>query len=140
MAKNDKTVDHLGVIQEIVGQQITVCITSLSACASCHAKGACSASDSAEKVITVFMPNHSHRVGESVKVVMKQALGFKALFLGYLLPFLLVLLVLIAFTTFDVSEGKTGLATLAVLPIYYLILYFFRDRISKEFNFEIEPI
>lgn len=140
MAKNAKTVDHLGVIQGIDGSYIDVCITSFSACASCHAKGACSASDSKEKVISVFMPSHSHEVGDTVRVVMKQSLGFKALFWGYLLPFILVVTVLIALTTIEVSEGKAGLASLAILPVYYLFLYLFRDKVTKQFDFEIQSI
>lgn len=140
MAKNAKTIDHIGVIQGIDGSHIDVCITSFSACASCHAKGACSASDSSEKVISVFMSDHSHVVGETVKVVMKQSLGFRALFWGYLLPFILVLTVLIVLTAVKVEEGKAGLASLAILPVYYLLLYLFRGRVTRQFNFEIQPI
>lgn len=140
MTKRTKTVDHLGRVQEINSDEITVCIISQSACAACHAKGACGLSDSAEKMITVLKPNHNLKVGESVRVIIKQSMGFKALFVGYILPFITVLAVLITLTLFNVSEGKAGLASLAVLAPYYLTLYLFKDRISDHFIFELESI
>lgn len=140
MTKRTKTVDHLGRVQEINSDEITVCIISQSACAACHAKGACGLSDSTEKMITVLKPNHNLKVGESVRVIIKQSMGFKALFVGYILPFITVLAVLITLTLFNVSEGKAGLASLTVLAPYYLALYFFKDRISDHFIFELESI
>lgn len=140
MTKSSKTVDHIGRVQEINLDEITVCIISQSACAACHAKGACGLSDSTEKMITVQKPNHNLKVGESVRVILSQSMGFKALFVGYILPFLIVITVLITLTLFTVSEGKAGLASLAVLVPYYLGLSFFKDRLSKQYSFDIESV
>ncbi|HCY01448.1 MAG TPA: Fis family transcriptional regulator, partial [Bacteroidales bacterium] len=118
--------------------EVTVCIISQSACSACHAKGACGLSDSTEKMITVLKPNHNLKVGESVRVIIKQSMGFKALFVGYILPFIAVLTVLITLTLFNVSEGKAGLASIAILAPYYFALYLFKDRISNHFIFELE--
>ncbi|NHB67144.1 SoxR reducing system RseC family protein [Perlabentimonas gracilis] len=138
MAKRIKTVDHLGRVQEINSDNIVVSIISQSACAGCHAKGACGLSDTAEKHVHVCKPNHNLKVGESVRVILKQSLGFKALLLGYVLPFVAILTVLVTLTSLNVSEGKAGLASLAILVPYYYILYLFKDKISNHFTFEIE--
>jgi len=138
MARRIKTVDHLGWVKEIDSDKIVVNILSQSACAGCHAKGACGLGDSAEKLITVVKPNHKLKVGESVKVILKQSMGFQALFLGYVMPFLAMLIVLIALTSMSISEAKAGLASLAILVPYYFILYLIKDRISNHFTFEIE--
>jgi sigma-E factor negative regulatory protein RseC len=140
MSQRVKTVDHLGKVQEITSNDIMVGILSHSACASCHAKGACGVSDVQEKVVVVHKPNHNYMVGQDVKVILKQSLGFKALLLGYVFPFLTVLIVLIALTTAGVSEGRAGLASLSILLPYYLGLQFFKDKISKHFTFDIESI
>lgn len=140
MTRTTKTVDHLGRVHEINSDEITVSIISQSACATCDAKGACGLSDSAEKMITVLKPNHNLNVGESVRVIIKQSMGFKALFVGYILPFIAVFALLITLTFFNVSEGMAGLASLAVLAPYYLALYLFKDRISNHFIFELESI
>jgi sigma-E factor negative regulatory protein RseC len=65
-------------------------------------------------------------------------MGFQALFLGYVMPFLAMLIVLIALTSMNISEIRAGLASLAILVPYYFILYLFKDRISNHFTFEIE--
>lgn len=138
MTKRIKTVDHLGRVQEINSDNIVVSIMSQSACAACHAKGACGLSDIEEKLVNVYKPNHNLKVGESVKVILKQSMGFQALFLGYVMPFLAMLIVLIVLTSMNISEVQAGLASLAILVPYYFVLYLFKERITNHFTFEIE--
>jgi sigma-E factor negative regulatory protein RseC len=140
MPKNNKTVDHLGRVNEVTQNDIMVSILSHSACSTCSAKGGCGMSESVEKTVVVHKQNHTFLVGQSVKVLLKQTLGFKALFLGYVIPFIIVLFGLILLTAFKVSEGKAGLISLSLLMPYYLVLYNLRDRLSKQFTFEIESI
>lgn len=140
MSQKEKTVDHLGRVQEITSTDIVVKIISQSACASCHANGACGMSDSTEKMVVVHKSNHNYTVGQSVKVMLRQSLGFRALLLGYVLPFLIVLLILIFLTAIGVSEGKSGLLSLFALVPYYAGLYLLRDKVSKQFTFDIVSI
>jgi sigma-E factor negative regulatory protein RseC len=140
MTQKSKTVDHLGKVQEITSSDIMVSILSHSACSSCHAKGGCGMGDTAEKTVVVHKPNHNFFVGQDVKVILKQSLGFRALLLGYIFPFILVLMILIVLTAFNVPEGRAGLASLVVLVPYYIALYSWRDRLAKQFTFEIESI
>lgn len=139
MPSKPTLIEHLGRIDAVTPNDIRVVITSQSACASCHAKGACSASDVSEKIVVVSKSNHNYFVGETVKVLLKQSLGYKALFLGYILPLIVLLIALFTFSAF-MSEGKAGLLALATLLPYYAILYFFRNKIARQFNFDIEKI
>ena len=132
-------IEHLGRIDAVTPNDIRVVIISQSASASCHAKGACSASDVSEKIVVVSKTNHNFLVGETVKVLLKQSLGFKALFLAYILPFIVVITALFSLSSF-VSEGIAGILALLSLIPYYAILYFFKNKISKQFNFDIEKI
>ncbi|HPI46326.1 MAG TPA: SoxR reducing system RseC family protein, partial [Tenuifilaceae bacterium] len=93
-------IEHLGRIDAVTPNDIRVVIISQSACASCHAKGACSASDVSEKIVVVSKTNHNFLVGETVKVLLKQSLGFKALFLAYILPFIVVITALFSLSSF----------------------------------------
>lgn len=140
MSSKPKVIEHLGRVEAITATDIRVVIISQSACASCHAKGACTAADVAEKQIVVSKPFHSYTVGEIVKVTMKQSLGYKALFLGYILPLIVLLVALFVFKAIGFSEGISGLFSLGVLGPYYLVLYVFRKRIEKEFYFDIEKL
>lgn len=135
------TIEHWGRVEELTPKEVIVSIISQSACASCHAKGVCSASDIEEKRITVRrVNNESYSIGETVKVSLKQSMGYKALLLGYLLPLVVLLVSLFTLSGLGFSEAESGLYSLLLLLPYYGIIYLFRNRISREFNFEIAKI
>lgn len=115
-----------------------VSVVSQSACASCHAKGACNSSDFEDKEIEVTGFNKSYSPGEVVTVVFRQTQGYAAVFWGYGLPFILVLFSLITTNLLSINELLSGLIALGVLVPYYIILYFFRNTFKKVFKFEVE--
>ncbi|MHA7109449.1 SoxR reducing system RseC family protein [Sunxiuqinia elliptica] len=133
-------ISHKGIIKELSDQKIIVGIINESACSSCHAKGACSMADMKDKEIEINHFSGDFRVGQPVEVIGKTSQGFKALFYGYVLPFLLIMIILITLTSLQFSEAISGLISLAVLIPYYFILYLTRNRIRKSFEFEIKPL
>jgi len=78
-----------------------------------------------------------HQIGDSVVVVMRESLGFQAVFLSYLWPLIIVVTALIAFSRVIPDERIAGLMALAMLAPYYLALFMFRDKIQKHFAFEL---
>jgi len=138
MGKNAR-IEHKGVISEIRDNMILVDLSVQSACAACHAKGVCGG-DSEQRTIEIKTDKKSFDIGEIVNVIMKESLGMKALFLGYLLPFAVVVAALFVFLGVGLPEGVSGLLALASMLPYYIGLYLFRDRIKREFNFDIEKI
>jgi sigma-E factor negative regulatory protein RseC len=131
-------IDHEGVVDRIEGDKAHVRIVSESACAACHAKGVCGAADQEEKFIDVSLMGAAYKKGETVRVEVSKHLGLKAVALGYVYPFLLLMAVLILLVTAGVSELKSGLAALISLLPYYLLLYLFRKRIESTFTFSIK--
>ena len=89
-------------------------------------------------VDAMFKQSGLFREGQEVVVAMKKSLGGKAVFLGYLLPFLLLIGVLITVLTLSGDEGIAGLSAIGILIPYYLVLYLLRDRLKKTFSFSIE--
>lgn len=137
--KNTKVIEHKGIISEIRDGSIFVDLSVKSACSSCHASGICGV-DTAQKTVEVRTNETGYSVGEHVKVVLRESLGMKALFLGYLLPFIVVVSTLVLLLSFNISEGLSGLISVLILAPYYLVLYFFKDKIKREFNFNIGKI
>ena len=70
----------------------------------------------------------------------KESKGFTALFYGYVLPFLIVLITLVVVISITNNELYGGLLSLSVLIPYYIILYLFRHQLKKVFKFEVEEI
>jgi sigma-E factor negative regulatory protein RseC len=134
-----ETIRHKGIVNHMDERFNYVTIVAQSACSSCHAKGACNVSGLNEEIIKIpKTPNDDYKTGQTVYVKMKKSLGTMAVMLGYFFPFLLVLVSLIVFLNLISSQGLAGLISLGLLVPYYLILYFFRGRLSKTFVFEIE--
>lgn len=136
MAKD--VIEHRGKIDWIEGSRVHVHFVSMSACASCHAKGVCTASDMESKEVEVTDSSGRFQEGEEVNILMRRSMGFKALIYGYVIPFLVVLATLIITSSLFASEAVAGIGSLAVLVPYYLWLYYNRERFRKSFHFELQ--
>ncbi|HKL07707.1 MAG TPA: SoxR reducing system RseC family protein [Bacteroidales bacterium] len=137
---DSKSIEHIGRIESINNNLIKVKFIAQSACASCHAKGVCSAAGLQEKVVDVFDHSNQYQIGETVHIVLRQSLGFKALWLGYVFPFLLVLSLLIILSITTGNEVISGVGALFVLIPYYTTLYFNKDKVRKQFTFTLHKI
>ncbi len=131
-------ISHPGVVEQIDEHGVLVRIESVSACGTCHAKGACSMADVQDKMIQVMPGLQQFEVGEPVNVVMNQSLGRRAVMLAYVLPLVVLVASLLILFSAGLPEGAAGLISLGILALYYIALYFFRNRLDKEFNFTLE--
>ena len=131
------TIDHSGVIERIEGSQLFIQIVQQSACADCHAKGMCSASDSKTKIIEVTDFSGKYKAGDTVTVCGKISTGLFAVLLAFVLPICAIVGVIILGNTLQWNEGISALIGLLALIPYYLALYLFRDQMKKKFVFSI---
>ncbi len=138
---SSENIEHIGIISHISDKLVKVSILPESACGNCRARGSCSIGDTNEKTLEVFCSSgENYSVGEQIKVVMEHSLGIKALGLGYLLPFLIVLVQLILLTALGINEGMAGLLSLAILVPYYITLSYFKESLKKEFSFRLKKL
>ncbi|MDR0418883.1 MAG: SoxR reducing system RseC family protein [Prevotellaceae bacterium] len=135
-----KKVSHLGKVADLTPEGILVAIVSESACASCHAKGACSMFDMKEKNILIPPGFQTFEIGETVNVLLRQSLGMKAVMYAYMIPLVVLVLSLVILISFEVSDLYAGLLSLGITTAYYIVLYFFRDKLDKQFSFELEKV
>lgn len=138
MKATDSVIRHTGFVKAIKDNSLIVTIVNKSACAGCHAKGACTVADFEEKEIEVTEYKGNYAVGQEVNILFKQAKGFTALLWGYVMPFFLVLGTLITAQALTGDELKAGLLSLIILIPYYITLYFFRHLLKKVLKFELE--
>ena len=129
---------HTGIVKAVTPSSLIVSIINQSACSGCHAKGACNVSDMQEKEIEVTYFSKNYKPGNMVTVVFRESSGMKALFLGYILPFLILILTLIIGIESTGNEFAGAFIALGMLVPYYIILYLAKDKIKKEFTFELE--
>ena len=68
----------------------------------------------------------------------KRGMGFKAVWLCYALPLVVLLAVLLGLVALGVREWVAGLSAIGATLLYYLVLALFRDRLSNEYTFYIK--
>lgn len=134
----DNEIEHVGVVNKIFDDHIQVQILQQSACSGCHAKGACSSAEMDDKFVDIQTnEGSSHKIGEVVMIYGKTSMGMFAVLIAFVIPFLLILIELIIFGNYINNDSLAGLLALGSLVPYYIILSFFKDKLSKKLKFQI---
>ena len=135
--KNEIT--HVGKIIEMTPDFTTVEIMVSSACSSCHAKGICGMSEEEEKVIMLPTdPYSDHKVGDEVQVCTKMSMGLKAVWISYVIPLAILMILILSLSAVLESEVIRALVAIGGVAVYYFFIWLFRDRLSDEFVFYIK--
>ncbi len=134
---NMETIEHDGIVQRTDNRSVTVKISSASACSGCHAGNSCTLSRIEEKIVDI--PGYYNVApGDQVTVLMKKSMGYSAVILGYLSPMILVVIMLVILTSLQLPELVAGAISIGILIPYYLVLFFFRQQVSRKFTFTIK--
>ena len=130
---------HTGKVVSMTPKTTTVQIVSQSACSECHAAGLCGLSEYTEKAVEVpTSPSATYGVGDEVQVVLKASMGFKAVWIAYFLPLVVLLAVALGLIALGVPEVVSGLAGIGAVALYYLGVWLLRDRLRNEYVFTIQ--
>ena len=122
-------IKHDGIVIAVNGDgTVRVRIVQTSACAACKAKAMCASAESKEKEILA--------IGDEAEVMVQQKMGWKAILLAYMLPFIVMMTVVaIGNGLLGIREEVIGTAALCAMGVYYIVLGFFKDKIQKDFSF-----
>ncbi|MCA0152106.1 SoxR reducing system RseC family protein [Winogradskyella vincentii] len=137
--KNKNTFVHAGVISKINSDSVIVTLEQNIQCESCHVKGSCGLSEFSVKQVEVSDSIHSFKINEQVDVILKKALGLKAVFWAYVFPFILMFSTLIITSSF-LKEWQAGLISLVVIVPYYYVLYLLKNTLKSAFKISILKI
>ncbi len=132
-------IKHEGVVVDFKEEYALVKIMVLSACASCHAKGVCSAADMAEKIVET-VPLDKVEKGDKVIVEMEEKLGFKAVIISFLVPFVILMITVFSVSYFTGSETAAAFSGLGVLVPYYIVIYLLKNHLRRSFIFNCRKI
>ncbi|MBP5382724.1 MAG: SoxR reducing system RseC family protein [Bacteroidales bacterium] len=129
-------ITHKGRIVAIDPGITTIEIIAESACVSCHAKGLCGLGEEKVKQVQVRTSAwHPRQVGDEVEVVLKKSMGYKAVFIAYGLPLVVLFVALMLLGALGVGELWAGLGALGAVAVCYFVLFLFRNKISKDYSF-----
>ena len=134
----NECIEQKGIVEDIKANRIRIRFQPLSVCDNCQTKSICNLKGNQGNSIEIIDKSGIYEVGDEVNLIIKKSLGYAALFLGYLLPLIIVLLFLFLFFSFGYNEILAGLGSLSMLAAYYLILYLIRSNISDRFKITLE--
>ena len=137
MAKKNEIV-HSGKVIEINPDFTAVEIMVSSACSECHAKGLCGMSEMEEKIIMVPTdPYESRKVGDLVQVKTKMTMGLKAVWISYVIPLAVLMILILSLSVVVENEFLRGGIAIAGVGVYYFVIWLLKDRLSDQFEFYI---
>lgn len=127
-----------GIVRKIEDGCLLVEITISSACGQCRAKSICMPSERKQELIEAQNPyNQTFTIGEVVTLNLQSSAGRKAVVLGYLMPFVVLLAsFLLTFLLTD-KEWIPVLVSLACTFLYFVVLYRFKKRMDEQFTFYV---
>ncbi|MBR4536838.1 MAG: SoxR reducing system RseC family protein [Bacteroidales bacterium] len=123
-----------GIVRKVQDKRLWVEVVVSSACGGCAAKSLCNISEKKNELVeAVNVTGEEFSVGETVRIQMVQKLANKAVVLGYLLPFVILIAGLFGCYALTHIEWLSVLVAFGLTAIYYLILKMFDKRLAREF-------
>lgn len=132
------TIEHHGIIEKIDARKASVRIKRSAACATCSAQSSCGMKSEEEQIVEVELAGRSVHIGEEVIVTLRMSLGLHALFLGHMLPFLIIIVSLTIGLWITNNELLVGLTSIGLLIPYYVSLYLVRDKLFSKYIFQLK--
>ncbi len=142
LCKVHSKISHSGIVESVAGDCVKVRILQTSACAACKVAAHCNASESKVKIVDVLHVRDaaSLKVGDQVMVCASRDVAGRALLLGFGLPFVILVAILVIVLQLSGNEGFAALAGIGALIPYYVGLWLCRDRIRQKLAFQLETI
>lgn len=134
---NTDLIRHEGEILSFTEQRCRVKISTRPACSSCHGRGKCPVPDMSEQVIECVPLGRKFRRGEKVWVVMEERMGWKSILYAFFLPFLVLMASFLLLVIAGVEDKYAGLLALVSLASYYLVLWKYNERLTRDFVFRL---
>ena len=96
-------------------------------------------SETQEKVISLPTdPYATYNVGDEVRRCTKMSMGMKAVWISYVIPLAILMILILSLSAIFKNEVLTGLVSVGGVALYYLVIWLLRDRLNNEFVFYIK--
>ena len=83
-------------------------------------------------------PYATYNVGDEVQVCTKMAMGLKAVWISYVIPLAILMILILSLSGLIESEVYRALAAIGGVAVYYFFIWLFRNKLSDEFVFYIK--
>ena len=95
-------------------------------------------SEMKEKIIDIPRPKDKNlSIGQEVKISMGLGQANSAVIFAYVIPVIILVGMIFILNALKFGEGINALISIGSLVPYYLILFLFRNKIKRKFEYEI---
>ena len=134
-------IKHTALVEGRAGDVLTLSMVVCGACNTCGARTLCNLDEGQLRILTVEVPDaQAFEVGERVELCISRTMSVKAVFLAYIIPFLIGFSLLFVLLQVGCSDVVAGLSSLGSLVVYYIVLYAMRRRIEHGITFTVHKI
>jgi len=124
-----------GIVRKIESDKVWVEIVVSSACGGCVAKNMCNISEKKNEIVEAKnITGEEFALGETVQIQMREHKAHQAVILGYLLPFIVLIVGLFGCYAITNIEWLSALVAFGLTALYYVVLKLFDKRLAKEFT------
>lgn len=132
-----REISKIGTVRRVEKNGLWVDVLVESACASCHAKSVCLSFEKRQQDVFAYsVKPEEFLAGEKVRISMRRRTGHKAVRVGYVYPFVILLSSLLISASFIADELLCVIIALCCTTIYYLLVWVFRKKLDKDFRIE----
>lgn len=128
-----------GRVVAIDAENIKVAIDAPSACHDCAAQASCALHEFKKRFL-VFSKNSNqeYAVGDVVSINLDSGKGLLAVWLGFGMPLILMIMTIIIAHFCRLSDIMSGICGINILIPYYIGLFLFRRRLEKKFGCRLQ--
>ena len=73
-----------------------------------------------------------------MQVMTKMSMGMKAVWISYVIPLLILMILILTLSAVIGNEVVTGLVSIGGVAVYYLVIWLLREKLQNEFVFYIK--
>ena len=124
-----------GIVKKVEAGKVWVEIVVSSACGGCVAKNMCNISEKKNEIVEAENTmGEEFALGETVQIQMQESKAHQAVVLGYLLPFIVLIVGLFGCYAITHIEWLSVLIAIGSTALYYVMLKMFDKRLARQFT------
>lgn len=129
---------HDGTVTKITANKIEIQFQQDAMCLHCQIKNICMVPHSRPRILHTKIQNpQDYHVGDKVIIEISPQSSLWALFFGYALPLMVLLIGSITCHILGLTDTLNALTTLFVLLLYYLVLGINQKKLSDKFQIKV---
>ncbi len=132
-------ITHRGIIENANQNSILVKLSDIEACSTCSLKSSCESNGLKKDIFKLKVDESHYAKGQKVELIITKRQIFMSLFQAYIFPLFLLVFTVVIFSNIF-SELISGLLSLFVLNLYFLILFFTKKFTDNKFALKINRL